>query len=157
MNQASDEADETAAPITVQVVGTARGNPGLAGAGIVLLDASGAVRERIARYLGSATALEAQLQALALALRYARPHAPAPLTLVLANETVVRQLTGEYPARHPVVLRALAELSELLDPFASAGYRRGDDTELAEAARLADLGIDTRLRPLPAYDRPLPE
>src|ERR671932_644658 len=73
-------------PVTVHAVGVARGNPGLAGAGIVITDATGVVRERVARYLGSATALHAQLQALALALRYARPFAPTPLSLVLGNE-----------------------------------------------------------------------
>jgi ribonuclease HI len=49
--------------ISVQAVGVARGNPGLAGAGSVVGDASGATSERLARYLGSMTALEAQLQA----------------------------------------------------------------------------------------------
>src|ERR671935_1823204 len=143
-------------PVTVHAVGVARGNPGLAGAGIVIAAAPGVVRERVARYLGSATALQAQLQALALALRYARPFAPAPLSLVLGNDTVVRQLTGEHPARHPAVLRMLAELDELLAPFGSVTNRRGRTDELAEAERLANLGIDTRLHPLPAYDRPIP-
>jgi ribonuclease HI len=142
--------------VTVHVVGAARGNPGLAGAGIVIVDAADVVRERVARYLGSATALQAQLQALALALRYARPFAPAPLALVLGNDTVVRQLTGEHPARHPAVLRMLAELDALLVPFGGVTYRLGRADELAEAERLANLAIDTRLHPLPAYDRPLP-
>lgn len=150
------QAGDATPAIVVQAVGLARGNPGLAGAGIVIVDAAGAVLERVARYLGSAAALEAQLQALNLALRYARPFAPAPLQLVLANETVVRQLTGEHPARHPAVLRMLAELDELLAPFNGVTFRHGRPEELAEAERLADLGIDTRLRPLPAYDRPLP-
>jgi ribonuclease HI len=141
----------------VQVVGTARGNPGLAGAGIVIVDGDGTVREQVATYLGSMTALDAQLQALILALRYARPYAPAPLRLALGNETVVRQLSGELPARHPVLLRALAELAERVAPFSAVTYHLGSEAELAEAARLADLGIDTRLRPLPAYDRPIPE
>ena len=153
---AETASDSTAAPITVQVAAVARGNPGLAGAGIVLLDAKGETREHIATYLGSATALEAQLQALILALKYARPYAPAVLTLVLGNETAVRQLNGDYPARHPVVLRALAEIDALLAPFSAATYHLGRGDELAEAIRLADLGIDTRLRPLPAYSRPLP-
>jgi ribonuclease HI len=139
----------------VHAVGVARGNPGLAGAGIVITEATG-VRERVARYLGSATALQAQLLALALALRYARPFAPAPLSLVLGNDMVVRQLTGEHPARHPAVLRMLAELDELLAPFSGVTYRLGRANELAEAERLANLGIDTRLHPLPAYDRPVP-
>src|SRR5581483_5885442 len=127
------ESDGAAPAIIVQAVGLARGNPGLAGAGIVIVDAAGAVLERIARYLGSAAALEAQLQALNLALRYARPLAPAPLQLVLANETVVRQLTGEHPARHPAVLRMLAELDELLAPFGAVAFRHGRPEELAEA------------------------
>lgn len=153
---AAIRSDAAPAMVTVQAVGMARGNPGLAGAGIVLLNADGTVRERIAKYLGSAAVLDAQIQALMLALRYARPLAPAALTLVLGNDTVARQLNGEFPARHPAVLSALDALDALLAPFASAIYRFGHEDELAEAARLADLSIDTRLRPLPAYDRPLP-
>jgi ribonuclease HI len=142
--------------VTVYVTGAARGNPGLAGAGIVIVDAADVVRERAAKYLGSATALQAQLQALALALRYARPFAPAPLALVLGNDTVVRQLAGEHPARHPAVLRMLADLDALMVPFGGVTYRLGRGDERAEAERLANLAIDTRLHPLPAYDRPLP-
>lgn len=154
----AEQAHETESipPVTVRAVGIARGNPGLAGAGIVVEDAAGTVRERVAKYLGSATALEAQLQALALALRYARPLAPAPLRVILANDMVVRQLSGEFPARHPAVLQMLAELDELLAPFDGASFILGRPEDLAEAEHLANLGIDTRLRPLPAYDRPVP-
>ena len=111
-------------PVTVHAVGVARGNPGLAGAGIVITDATGVVRERVAKYLGSATALHAQLQALALALRYARPFAPTPVALVLGNDTVVRQLTGEHPARHPAVLRMLAELIKYHDSLDARELRQ---------------------------------
>lgn len=149
---------DTAAPLLlVQVIGTARGNPGLAGAGIVIIDESGVVRDRIARYLGSASALEAQLQALVLALRYARRYAPANLSIELGNETVVRQLSGEHGARHPIVLRTMSELDGLLASFNEASYRLGRPADMAEAERLADLAVDTRLRPLPAYDRALPD
>jgi ribonuclease HI len=150
-------ADERDAQVTVRVVGTARGNPGLAGAGIVVVDAAGVARVRIARYLGNATPLEAQLQALELALRYARPYAPAPLRLELSNETAVRQLGGEQPPRHPNVLRALGPIYDSLAPFAASTFALGRPDDLAEAAHLADLGIDTRLRPLPMYDAPPPE
>jgi len=149
--------DEPAAPVTARVAAVTRGNPGLAGAGIVLVDAAGVVQARVARYLGNATPLEAQLQALELALRYARPYAPAPLRLVLGNETAVRQLSGEQPPRHPNVLRMLAPIDGLLAPFAASMFTLGRSDDLAEAARLADLGIDTRLRPLPMYDPPLPD
>lgn len=148
---------QTVAPLIIQVVGAARGNPGLSGAGIVILDDKGAPRERVAKYLGSATPLEAQMQALHLALRFARPYAPTELKLILGNETVARQLTGEHPALHPSVLRLLAELVPLLDCFARVSYQLGQPDELVEATRLADTGIDTRLRPIPSLDRPIPE
>ena len=142
--------------ITVRVAGVARGNPGLAGAGIEILTTPRAAPEKIAKYLGGATALEAQLQALRLALQYVRPLAPAPLHLVLANETAARQLSGQQPARHPEVVDALAELQDLLAAFDEVRLSHGHPDELAEVERLANLAIDTRLRPLPAYDRPLP-
>lgn len=153
----AENGDEALPAVTIQAVGTARGNPGLSGAGIVIVDGSGAVCERVARYLGSMAALEAQVQALMLALRYARPYAPAPLHLLLGNETVARQLSGEMPARHPILLRALAELEQRLAPFASVTYRVGTADEMEEAERLANMGIDTRLRPMPAFDRPPPD
>ncbi len=149
--------DEQAAPVTVHVAAVTRGNPGLAGAGIVIVDAAGVVQARVARYLGNATPLEAQLQALELALRYARPYAPAHLRLVLGNETAVRQLSGEQPPRHPDILRMLEPIDDRLAPFAASTFALGRPDDLVEAARLADLGIDTRLRPLPLYDPPLPE
>lgn len=142
--------------VTIQVVGIARGNPGLAGAGIVIIDGVGTMREQVARYLGNAGALEAQLQALTLALRYAKPYAPAPLRLVLGNDAAVRQLGGEQPPRHPAVLRMLGSIDALEVPFGGVTYHLGRDGELDEATRLANLGIDTRLRPIPSYDRPVP-
>jgi len=147
-----------AAPVTVtvRVVGVARGNPGLAGAGIIIVDAGGGPPTRVARYLGNATQLEAQLQALELALRYARPYAPAPLRFELVNGTAVRQLSGEQQPRHPAVLRMLEPIDRLLAPFGRATFTLGRQDDLTEAMQLADLGIDTRLRPLPMYDPPLP-
>jgi len=153
---ADEERATPEAAVTVEVAGIARGNPGLAGAGIVIVDEKGATLTHVARYLGNAQPLEAQLQALLLALRYARPYTPAPLTLILNNDTAVRQIGGEAPARHPAVLRVLADLDTLLAPFAGATYHLARGEELAEAMRLANLGIDTRLRPLPSYDPPLP-
>src|SRR5579875_2316798 len=117
--------ETSVAAVTVQVVGVARGNPGLAGAGIVIVDAAGTQRERVAKYLGSATPLDAQLQALQLALRYARPYVPAPLRLVLANETAIRQLSGEQAPRHPSVLRMLTPIYDLLSPFEGATFHLG--------------------------------
>ena len=143
-------------PVTVQIAGLARGNPGLAGAGIVILAPDGTPQTRVARYLGNVAALDAQLQALELGLRYARPHIPSPLRLVLGNETIVRQLAGQQPARHPSVLRMTETLYGLLDAFGPSTFVLGKAGEMEEAERLANLGIDMRLRPFPAYDRPLP-
>ncbi len=150
----SDLAEEQT--VTLRVVGVARGAPGLSGAGIIIVDREGVVREQVSRYLGVGSALEAQLQALALALRYARPYAPAPLKLVLANDTIVRQVGGQQPPRHPAVLQALEELDLLLDEFGGATYHLGSHAEMAEAERLANLGVDTRLNPFPTYNLPLP-
>lgn len=142
--------------VTLRVVGVARGAPGLMGAGIIIVDREDVVREQVSRYLGVGSALEAQLQALALALRYARPYAPAKLKLVLANDTIVRQVGGLQPARHPAVLQALEELDLLLSGFSGATYHLGAHDDLAEAERLANLGVDARLNPFPTYNLPLP-
>lgn len=141
--------------LTVYIGATARGNPGLTGAGIVICNAGGEELLRAARYLGGGAVLEAHLGALMLALRYARPYAPRALALIMGNETMIRQLGEGHPARHPRILAAQPELEALCRPFQRITYHLGDEA-LHDAAHLADLAIDTRLGPLPIYDIPLP-
>ncbi len=68
----------------------------------------------------------------------------------------MRQLSGEQQPRHPAVLRMLEPIDRLLTPFGHATFTLGRQDDLTEAMQLADLGIDTRLRPLPMYDPPMP-
>ena len=146
---------ETQPRIQVLIGSVARGNPGLAGAGIILKNELGVIVLRSAKYLGSATGLDAELKALDLGIRYAKPYAPKGLDVSLTNDTARRQLLG-MAARHPSIVSAIDSLEELLAPFSTVTYRIGAEHDMSDAIELANTGINTRLGPLPFLNLPLP-
>ncbi|HFB84010.1 ribonuclease HI family protein [Thermosulfuriphilus ammonigenes] len=77
--------------------GAAKGNPGEAGAGAVIIDAtSGQVLAELKAYLGHKTNNEAEYLALIMALDEASKYSPQKVTLRLDSELLVRQLRGQY-------------------------------------------------------------
>ena len=81
---------------TLQCDGGARGNPGPAAAGYLLLDPLGRTVESHADYIGSATNNVAEYRALIAGLEAAARHGAQPLVVRMDSELVVRQMTGEY-------------------------------------------------------------
>ncbi len=76
--------------------GGARGNPGPAALGYVLVDPRGAEVEARGEYLGPATNNVAEYRALIAGLEAARRAGADPLEVCMDSELVVRQMTGEY-------------------------------------------------------------
>lgn len=97
--------------------GAARGNPGPAGAGALLLNDRGEVVAELSRALGRATNNRAEYEALVMGLEEAKRRGATELVVRLDSELVVRQLRGEYRVKHkglqPLAQRALRLLSEL--------------------------------------------
>lgn len=132
----------TARRLVVRSDGAARGNPGPAGAGVVVSDERGRVLARLARYLGKATNNQAEYAALLLALETAAAHHPEHLDVLLDSELVVRQLQGLYRVRSPE-LRPLYERSrKLLQHFPSVTIRHVPRQENRQADALANKAID---------------
>ena len=94
--------------------GGARGNPGPAGAGAVLLDQKGQEVAAYSRYLGRTTNNQAEYQALIIGLEGALTLKIARLKVWLDSELVVRQMNGQYkvknPGLKPLYLKALGML-----------------------------------------------
>src|SRR5579864_303188 len=85
---------------TVAHTGAAsRGNPGPAGAGVLLLRLDGRVYLKLYRYLGCQTANEAEYHALLLALRRALERGFRRIVIRSSSELMVNQLAGRYSVK----------------------------------------------------------
>jgi probable phosphoglycerate mutase len=128
--------------LTAHIDGGARGNPGPAGYGVLITDASGQKLAELSRYLGVATNNHAEYAGLIAALEYAREHGHKALRVLSDSELLVRQMQGRYKVRSPE-LRALYDqvqaLVRKLDRFEIEHVRREKNRE---ADRLANLAMD---------------
>ena len=131
--------------LVIHTDGAARGNPGPAGAGAILRDATdGTTLAEIAEPLGRATNNVAEWTAVRLALQEARRLGATHVDLRMDSELVARQITGIYRVKHPDLKPIHAATMELLRTF--AGYTVGHvPRELnKDADRLSNVAIDGR-------------
>ena len=129
--------------------GAARGNPGPAGAGAILRDASsGAVVAEIAEGLGRATNNVAEWTAVRLALERALAVGATHVDLRMDSELVARQITGVYRVKHPDLKPIHAAVMTMLRGL--EGYTVGHvPRELnKEADRLSNVAIDGPATPI---------
>lgn len=87
--------------VTLYTDGGARGNPGPAGAGVVVVDEDGSVVKEVSEFLGTQTNNAAEYQAVILGLRtlkklYGSAVRDMEVEVVLDSELIARQLSGEY-------------------------------------------------------------
>jgi ribonuclease HI len=142
--------------LVIHTDGAARGNPGPAGAGAILRDAStGEVVAEIAEGLGRATNNVAEWTAVRLALEEAQRVGATHVDLRMDSELVARQITGIYRVKHPDLKPIHAAVMALLGSF--AGYTVGHvPRELnKDADRLSNVAIDGREPPI-GGPRPTP-
>ena len=140
-----------AKPWTLHVDGAARGNPGPAAAGIVLLDPARRAVRRIGRTLGSLTNNQAEYQALLLALKEAAAYAPTGLQVCMDSELVVMQVTGRYRVKDPTLQRLHASVQAAI-AHQAVTFRHVPRRQNAEADRLANMALDGE--PVDIADQP---
>jgi ribonuclease HI len=119
---------------TLQCDGGARGNPGPAAAGYVLLDPQGKTVESHADYIGAATNNVAEYRALIAGLEAAARHGAQPLVVRMDSELVVRQMTGEYRVKHAGLKPLHAEAQSAAARIGGLTFRavRREDNERAD-------------------------
>jgi probable phosphoglycerate mutase len=81
--------------------GGSRGNPGPAGFGAVLEDASGRLLARLSEYLGKRTNNYAEYSALLAVLAWTLENGYRRLRVVADSELMVRQMQGRYKVKSP--------------------------------------------------------
>ncbi len=125
--------------------GASRGNPGEAGAGIVLRNEQGEEIEAKGFYLGQCTNNVAEYKALLLGLREAKKYGARAITIYLDSELIVRQLTGVYRVKDEKLKPLFAEVMTLLRGFTDAPVAHVPRSKNRRADELANLGIDRKL------------
>jgi ribonuclease HI len=88
--------------------GGSRGNPGPAGFGVYIQDATGGVLAELSQYLGKRTNNFAEYSALLAALEFAIAKGHGSLRVVSDSELMVKQIKGQYRVNSPE-LRPLYE------------------------------------------------
>jgi ribonuclease HI len=128
--------------LVVHVDGGARGNPGPAAVGVVVMAADGTVLERRGEPIGEATNNVAEYRALLLGLERARALGASEVEVVGDSELVARQVNGEYRVKHaalkPLHAQALAALGE----FARWSIRTVPRAQNADADALVNAALD---------------
>jgi ribonuclease HI len=129
-------------PWLVYVDGAARGNPGPAAAGICLVNPEGRPIRRIGKTLGRLPNNQAEYQALLIALNLAASYAPPSLLVRMDSELVVRQMTGRYRVKDPVLQQLHARAQAMLRTIGPVRFEHVPRSLNAEADRLANLALD---------------
>jgi probable phosphoglycerate mutase len=102
--------------LIIEADGGSRGNPGLSGAGAVVIDAaSGNILREISEAVGIATNNVAEYSALIFALEAASEIDPAAEILVrMDSKLVVEQMSGRWKIKHPDMLSLGARVQQLI-------------------------------------------
>jgi probable phosphoglycerate mutase len=134
--------------------GGSRGNPGPAGYGAVIEDASGRVVARLSEYLGKRTNNYAEYSALLGVLDWCLKNGQPRLRVVADSELMVKQMQGKYKVNSPD-LRPLWEearrKANQLERFEIQHTLRGGNKE---ADQLANDAMDRGMGRVPASTAP---
>jgi ribonuclease HI len=99
--------------------GAARGNPGPAGIGVVIMDPDGTILEEWSEPLGTATNNVAEYSALLKGLEIAEKHRPERLLIHSDSELMVKQLAGVYKVKAEHLMEYYQEALTRLSRFPS--------------------------------------
>jgi ribonuclease HI len=130
--------------LTIYVDGGARGNPGPAGAGIVIRDDAGRALYEAGYYLGRQTNNAAEYHALIRALERAGREGNQPVTIHSDSELLVRQLTGQYQVKSATLAPLFHQAQMLLLKMGRWTIRHVRREENQRADQLANLAMDER-------------
>jgi len=139
--------------LLIYIDGTAQGNPGESGIGIVISDSKGNVIEEISKYIGRSTNNVAEYRALIEAIQAVLEYMPQRALFFTDSQLVANQINGIYRVRQPHLDALNRQAEELLQrlPFWQVRYieRTGNwqAHRLAQRALLERAEVDSG-RPL---------
>ena len=142
---AEQEAVARAPRVRLYVDGAARGNPGPAGAGAVIVNAEGHIVAKMGKFLGENTNNYAEYMGLILGLRRAKAMGLKDLEVLADSELMVRQLNGQYQVKADNLRPLHEEAKALLSAIPKADIRHIPREENAAADEMSNRAIDERL------------
>jgi ribonuclease HI len=125
--------------------GAARGNPGPAGAGAVIVNPDGHIVAKVGKFLGDSTNNVAEYWGLILGLKRARAMGIKEIEVLSDSELMVRQLQGEYAVKADHLKPLHDEAKQLLAGFGWSAVRHIPREENAQADAMSNRAIDERL------------
>jgi ribonuclease HI len=125
--------------------GAARGNPGPAGAGAVIVNPDGHIVAKIGKFLGDSTNNVAEYMGLILGLKRAKAMGIKELDVFSDSELLVKQLAGDYAVKAEHLRPLHDEAKTLLGAFAAIQVRHIPREENAQADAMSNRAIDERL------------
>lgn len=128
--------------VRIHIDGAARGNPGPAGVGVLIIGPAGEVVERIHRGIGETTNNVAEYRALLLALERAQASGYTEIEVYSDSELLVRQIQGRYQVKHPTLRELYAMAKDRIGKFRRFGIQHVPREQNADADALANRGID---------------
>ena len=127
--------------VSLYIDGAARGNPGPAGAGIVLKEGDKIIKTSY-RYLGEATNNVAEYSALISGLQEALQLGYRNVRLHLDSELVAHQISGNYRVKNSNIKPLFDKAVALINNFNNFEVLRIDRSQNKEADRLANKAIN---------------
>lgn len=122
--------------------GGARGNPGLAGAGWVLVSESGRALSSGGRFLGVATNNVAEYHGLICGLTAALSAGCASVEVRSDSELIVRQMTGRYRVKNENLKPLFSEASALASRFSRVRFTHVRREDNRDADQMANDAMD---------------
>ncbi len=122
--------------------GAARGNPGPAGIGVVMLDENKNKIKEFYKYLGETTNNVAEYNGLIYGLQEALILKADEVELNLDSQLIVQQLNGEYKVKNENIKRLFEQALHILGGFRDFKVNYIDRSRNKEADKLANKAIN---------------
>jgi ribonuclease HI len=124
------------------VDGASRGNPGVAGIGVLLINAEGEVVREIGEPLGITTNNVAEYSAMVRALEEARALGCDRLEVYTDSQLMAFQINGQYAVKKPHLVPYFLRVKNLLAQFESAQVQHIRRELNKQADALSNIGAD---------------
>lgn len=128
--------------LILHVDGGSRGNPGPAGAGVVIAWEDGRLIHEAGYFLGTQTNNGAEYHACIRALQRAQRCGPQPLHVHSDSELLVRQVTGEYQVKNPNLEALYHQVQLLLLKAPRWQFKHVPREKNRRADQLANMAMD---------------
>lgn len=136
--------------IIVYTDGGSRGNPGLAGAGVVIANAKGDVIKEYSKDIGVRTNNEAEYEAVVLALQKIKhllgkeKIKNMDIEIRMDSELIARQLGGKYKINEEKLIPLFIKIWNLKIDFGKISFTEIPREQNKEADRLANEAMDKK-------------